>query len=450
MARVWEAETGRAVTPLLQHQRTVDHVSFSPDGRLLATASHDGTARVRVTAGGEALTPPLRHGFPGKVHAAFTPDGRRLALTGDVEKALVWDLSPEQTDPAEMVAVAELLTGERLRGLVGPGREPAERWHRAWQDLRTRRPAWFTTSEPQVVAWHRRQGEGAQKAGDGFAHRWHAERLLALRPEDGSAWAAVGAAHAELRHWEDAIAAYTRAIECGVEAGSAWYRRGLARAERGVWGGAAADLQEAAAHGMADWDVWYVLALAQLEAGDEAGYRATCAGLRERFGKSCDVYNANSLAWICVLAPGGTDDPAWAIRVAEERVGTDPKGTGWTDPHLNTLGVALYRAGKYAEAVTRLDQAVQASRQGGMLQDWLFLAMAHYRLGHTDEARKWLKKAADEIDRLGSAGDPGGTSPLPWWTNRLEYQLFRREAERVVNGTAPSRPGEGRDGNPPR
>jgi WD40 repeat protein/tetratricopeptide (TPR) repeat protein len=450
MARVWEAETGRAVTPLLQHQRAVDHVSFSPDGRLLATASLDGTARVWVVASGEALTPSLRHGFPGKVHAAFTPDGRRLALTGDPETALVWDLSPEPADPAEMVAVAELLTGERLRGLVGPGREAAEQWHRAWQDLRTRRPVWFTTSEPQVVVWHRRQGEGARKAGDGFAARWHAERLLTLRPEDGSAWAAVGAAHAELRHWEDAIAAYTRAIECGAEGGSAWHGRGLARAEKGAWGGAAADLQEAAAHGLADWDLWYELALAQLGAGDEAGYRATCAGLRERFGKSGDVYNANSLAWICVLAPGGTDDPAWPIRVAEERVGTDPKGAGWTDAHLNTLAVALYRAGKYAEAATRLDQAVQASHQGGLLQDWLFLAMAHYRLGHTDDARKWLKKAADELDRLGSAGDLGGPSALPGWTNRLECQLFRREAERVVNGTAPSRPGEGRDGKPPR
>jgi WD40 repeat protein/serine/threonine protein kinase/tetratricopeptide (TPR) repeat protein len=446
MARVWEAETGRAVTPPLQHQRAVDHVCFSPDGRLLATASLDGTARVWVTAGGEALTPALRHGFPGKVHAAFTPDGSRLALTGDADKALVWDLSPEGTDPAGMVAVAELLTGERLRGLLGPGREAAERWHEAWQDLRARHPARFTTTGPQVAAWHRRQGADAQKAGDGFAARWQAERLVALRPEDGSAWAALGAAHAEMHHWDEAVAASTKAIELGVEGGSAWYRRGQARAEQGAWSGAAADLQEAAGHGLADWDVWYELALARLGAGDEAGYRATCAGLRERFGKSADVYNANSLAWICVLAPGGADDPAWPIRVAEERVGTDPKGVGWTDPNLNTLGVALYRAGKYPEAVARLDQAVQASHQGGMVQDWLFLAMAQTRLGHADEARKWLNKATAEIDRLGSAGDSGGSSPLPWWTTRLEYQLFRREAERVVNRTTPPGPGEGRDG----
>jgi tetratricopeptide (TPR) repeat protein len=408
---------------------------------------------VWATAGGEAVTPPLRHGFPGKIHAAFTPDGRRLAFTGDVEKALVWDLASEESDPAELVAAAEVLTGERLRGLVGLGQEAAEQWRRTWQDLQVRHPAWFTTSRAQVIAWHRRQVEDAQKAGDWFAVRWHAARLVALEPEDAPAWTAMGAAHAGLRHWDEAIAACTMAIEHGVEAGSAWQRRGQARAERAVvlglgtgeseWRPAAADLEEAVGRGTADWDAWYELALARLGAGDAPGYRAACARLRDRFGKSGDVYNANSMAWICVLAPGGTDDPAWAIRLAEDRVGTDPKGAGWTDPNLNTLGVALYRAGKYPEAVARLDQAVLASRAEGMVQDRLFLAMAHAQLGHTAEARKWLKKAAEEIDRLGSASESSGANPLPW-TTRLEYQLFRREAECVVNETDPAGTSEGR------
>jgi tetratricopeptide (TPR) repeat protein len=299
-----------------------------------------------------------------------------------------------------------------------------------------------------VAAWHHRQCEDSRKAGDGFAARWHGERLVALRSGDGTSWAALGAAHAALRHWDEAVTAYTKAIERGVEAGSAWYPRGQARAEQGAWGGAAADLREAARHGIADWDVWYELALAQLGAGDEIGYRATCAGLREQFGKTCDPYNANSLAWVCVLAPGGADDPAWPIRLAEERVGTDPKGPGWTDAHLNTLGAALYRADKYAEAVVRLGQAVQASRQGGLPHDWFYLAMAHARLGHAGEARKCLDTAKRAMDPPGSSGGTAA-APIPW-TTRLEYQLLRREAERVVNGTAPPGPGDGRDGKPPR
>jgi WD40 repeat protein len=43
---VWDAETGRAVTPPLEHQGQVRSAAFSPDGTHLVTASDDSTARV--------------------------------------------------------------------------------------------------------------------------------------------------------------------------------------------------------------------------------------------------------------------------------------------------------------------------------------------------------------------------------------------------------------------
>ena len=42
-ARIWDAQTGLAVTPPLVHKETVTWVAFSPDGSRLATASADGT-----------------------------------------------------------------------------------------------------------------------------------------------------------------------------------------------------------------------------------------------------------------------------------------------------------------------------------------------------------------------------------------------------------------------
>lgn len=54
-AWVWEADTGAEVARL-EHDSLVDSVVFSPDGRWLATASKDGTARVWVAPASLAET----------------------------------------------------------------------------------------------------------------------------------------------------------------------------------------------------------------------------------------------------------------------------------------------------------------------------------------------------------------------------------------------------------
>lgn len=44
--RVWEAATGKELRAYEGHSGVVAGVAFFPDGRRIASASHDGTARV--------------------------------------------------------------------------------------------------------------------------------------------------------------------------------------------------------------------------------------------------------------------------------------------------------------------------------------------------------------------------------------------------------------------
>jgi WD40 repeat protein len=66
----------------------VSGVAFSPDGRQIATASHDRTARVWAVDGGSELMRVTHGGFVSGV--AFSPDGRQIATASGDNAARVW------------------------------------------------------------------------------------------------------------------------------------------------------------------------------------------------------------------------------------------------------------------------------------------------------------------------------------------------------------------------
>ena len=91
-ARIWDTATGKPLCPPLKHASSVGVVAFHPDGHLVLTGSYDGTARVWDAVTGHPLTPPMRH-RASLTYAFISPDGR-LALTICMDGTYwIWDLT---------------------------------------------------------------------------------------------------------------------------------------------------------------------------------------------------------------------------------------------------------------------------------------------------------------------------------------------------------------------
>jgi serine/threonine protein kinase/tetratricopeptide (TPR) repeat protein len=164
---------------------------------------------------------------------------------------------------------------------------------------------------------------------------------------------------------------------------------------------------------------YYWLALTQLAAGDRDGYRGTCAAMLGRFGGTARPDVAYWVAWTCVLAPDAVANPDRPVELAGAAFGGPPEAGKYS----LGLGAALYRAGRFGEAVRCCDEA--APRVTALsAYTGFFLAMAHHRAGHGAEAREWLSQARAWTERDADKGLP--------WNRRLTLHLLRREAEALI------------------
>jgi tetratricopeptide (TPR) repeat protein len=433
----------------LVHQGVVYSVAFSRDGKTVLTGSADSTARLWDAATGRPLGPPLAH--QDEVWAvAFSPDGKTVLTGSWAGPARLWEVS-ELPDNQERISTwVEVITGLGLDESGSVNVLDNTTWRERHEKLETQGgppttgPRWSLDPilfgpDPtaRAKAWMERKRWAEAEA--------EFDKAVAARPFDSAILlerARFLAAHSQGQKADDD---FTRAYILGnrepalldtitsseslfrrvvaESAGSAaplWAYKGESLAKRQRWTEAAADSGEAVRLEPENIVYRHHQILALLAVGDPDGLRRTQSDILDRFRMTTNRMNANYVAWSSVMAAGEEPNLSETVRLAERAVDGVPELQKANT--LNTLGAALYRAGRFAEAVRRLDEGIQKSNGASLWADWVFLAMAHHRLGHHDEARRWLDRFRDR--------SPGVPSQDFW--GELEIRLLRAEAEAVV------------------
>jgi WD40 repeat protein/tRNA A-37 threonylcarbamoyl transferase component Bud32 len=385
--RVWDAATGKELLILHGNRGEVECMAFSLDGRRLASAGQDKLVRIWDTATGKILL-TLRGHTNYVWSMAFSPDGRRLASAGVDHTVRVWDATTGQElltlkgHRRGVVHVAFSPDGRRLASTSGQ-----RRLWRVWNNTTGAEALITTGSDDTVRIWDAATGRelltlnGPPGGVRGVAFSPDG-RQLASACFNGivQIWEALRVSEEVWRH---------RSLVSQV---GSLFRQLLLRED--------------------------VLAVLRKDSALSEAERCFAVQVAREHPEDPDALN--DTAWKVVKTrDAGKEAYVRALRRAEAAVRLAPENSFL----LNTLGVAQYRAGRYADALNTLTQSekLNATKEGSIPADLVFLAMAQHQLGKKDEAKATLYRLRKVMKQ-------------PRWSNAAESADFLREAEELIEG----------------
>jgi dipeptidyl aminopeptidase/acylaminoacyl peptidase len=417
---VWDATTGQEALTLRGHARLVSSVAFSPDGRRLASAGADGTVKLwDATTGQETVT--LR-GHAGPVESvAFSPDGQRLASAGEDGTMKVWDATTGQ----EALSLRGHSGGVKSVAFSPDGRRLASAgWDRTVK-------LWDATTGQEVLTLrgHARPVRSVVFSPDGLR--------LASASEDATVkiWDSTPMTPESLarddplrliRFLLERVASEAELLDriVGDQTISEETRATALKLARGFWATWIRGRADRLVSSLFDRLVLRADVLDSLRADPtlDPELRAAALALAETWPEAAlDLNNAawmlDKAAWMLVKLPNTNRreaDLRRGLRLAERACQLEPENGAY----LKTLGVAQYRMGQYekAQATLKRSNELRGNRDP---TDLAFLAMTQHRLNRVEEARATLERFREVMQ------DPKVAA--------VEENLeFLREAESVI------------------
>jgi serine/threonine protein kinase/Flp pilus assembly protein TadD len=245
-------------------------------------------------------------------------------------------------------------------------------------------------------------------------------RAIQLAPADRKIALEHFRYHADRGEWPQADAAYAEQIARSPEDVELRVKCAELHMEASRWERVLAEYAKILPLRRDDvWGAWYPYALMCLKTGHLEEYRKTCAELFQRFEKTTDLAVVMPVSIVCKLAPNTLVDPARLVEFSRGRLGVTP----------GVVGHCLYRNGQYSEAVELLTKAILDVQGKPSIWDKYFLAMAYQRLGKYEHADRWLMEGNQAL-----ANEAELASRVRFWTQRLDLELLRDEAEQLILG----------------
>ncbi|HZU37951.1 MAG TPA: hypothetical protein VFA18_18670, partial [Gemmataceae bacterium] len=447
-ARVYDAQTGQPLTVTLWHKGTVNMARFSPDGRLVATASNDRLACIWDATTGQLAVPPLQH----STHVygvAFSPDSRLLATIADhprgrLSAALVqfwdvatgepvclpfpcegangkgmfeldsqrfrlitsstmqqWNLRPDIVRLDDLRSYAELLAGRQISDTPGTIATDPARLQAIWKELHVAYPEWFNSSPGQVQAWHWHQAERLRTARQWSALMKETDPLIDAQPHWWPLWLYRGEAWHALGKEDKAITALSRAIAWGAEGDSrVWSARAEAQVALKHWQLAADDYTHYL-HLQPESPEWGARAMCYAYLGNwqkaAAGY-AHALQLDQRHQITLSDNSRLLIAFdLALLRLALNDRRSYQQQVSEML-------RQYSSPHdAETATIVSWTGTLAPDSVKDVDHLVTLARRAtaarpndvGALRS---LGAALYRAGRAQEALKPLRQALHQMD----------------------------------------------------